>query len=249
MINPYFIGIIYEGSIIIIATILLILIFSNYIKTRHYLSLLLFLMFLNYIIAIIFSWFSKILILFSNINYVIDESIPDPLTPLSWILLRITGFRISFLFIIIGTLISYIFKEKVFNLEINKIRKFCIFFYGSFTAIYSIIIYIKENVLFDALAFLFVFILVLAVYSPFMIRAYKSYRTTQDLLYKKAFLSLSIMSLSLIVVFFNFLIDRFLILLGGFGFTIFYFLAWFCVIIAIFGAYYGFLKPSLNIND
>lgn len=123
MIDYYFFGMIYEGIVLLIALSLLIKTISNYIKVRHKLSLLLFLVILCYVCAIFFSWLSKVLNAFSNIDYIINNDVPDPNTPLSWILLRITDFRISYAFLTVGIAISFLFKIKVFEEEFNKIKK------------------------------------------------------------------------------------------------------------------------------
>ena len=95
MVDYYFIGVIYEGIVLLIALPLVTISLINHIKVRNKLSLLLFLIVLSYICSIFFSWVSKVLNAFSNIDYIIYEDVPDPNTPHSWILLRITDFRIS----------------------------------------------------------------------------------------------------------------------------------------------------------
>lgn len=57
-------------------------------------------------------------------------------------------------------------------------------------------------------------------------------------------ISLAIMSISFMLIFLNFAIDRILILLNTPGFTLFYYLAWISAIIGIFGAYYGYIRPK-----
>ena len=248
MVNPYFVGMVYEGVIIIIGSCLLLLIATKYVRNRNYLILLLFLIILNFIIAIFFCWLSKVHILYSGIDYLQDESVPDPLTPSSWILLRISDFRLSFLFITIATTISYIFKVKVFEKDFKKPHKIIVIIYSCFTAFFSFFIYQKGNLLFDVLSFFFVFILMFIIYLPFMIKSFRSYKNTSSNIYKKAFLSLGVMSLSFILTFFCFLIDRIYIFYGHFGFTLFYFLAWIFVLIGMFGAYFGYIHPNYEGN-
>jgi len=237
----YFIGMVYEGSIIILTAIFLGLVLFNYVKNRNMLILLLFLLIFNYFMAIFFSWLSKVLILYSNIDYLYDETVPDPLNPLSWILLRLTDFRISFLFLTIASIFSYVFKVKIFEKSFNKSKKNFIFGLGIFTAFYSLVIYHKEILILDVFAFFFVFLLMGIVYIPFMKSSIKSYKNSTINNYRKAFFSLAVMSLSFVLILLCFLIDRIYIFMGDFGFTIWYFLGWILVIIGVIGAYFGYL--------
>ena len=240
--NIYFIAMIYEGIIIIITGILLAIVLAKYIKNRNMLILLLCLILLNYFIAIFFSWLSKVFILYSNFDYILDDSpTPDPLTPLSWIILRITDFRISFLFISIATIISYFFKIKIFEKDFKKSHRNAILIYGTLTIFFSLVIYQKAQISLDVLAFLFVFILMGIVYISFMRSSILSFINSSIDNYKKAFAWLVIMSLSFVLILFNFLIDRIFIFMGSFGFTLFYYLGWIFVIIGDIGAYFGYI--------
>lgn len=246
MVNPYFVAMVYEGIIIIIGSCLLFLIAIKYARNRNYLILLLFLIILNILMAIFFSWLSKVHILYSGIDYLQDESVPDPLTPSSWILLRISDFRFSFLFITIATAISYVFRVKVFERGFKRPQEIIVIIYSCFTAFFSFFIYQKGNLLLDVLTFFFVFILMFIVYLPFMTRSFRSYKNTRSNIYRKAFLSLGVMSLSFILSLFCFLIDRIYIFYGHFGFTLFYFLAWIFVLIGISGIYFGYIYPNFE---
>ena len=77
-----------------------------------------------------------------------------------------------------------------------------------------------------------------------MLSSFNHYRSVKDPEYKKAFLSLALMSLSFILVLVMFLIDRILILFGDPGFTIFYFMAWIFVLIGFLEAYLGYIKSK-----
>ena len=237
----YFIGMVYEGSIIIITAIFLGLVLFNYVKNRNMLTLLLFLLILNYFMAILFSWLSKVLILYSDLDYLYDDTVPDPLKVSSWILLRLTDFRISFLFLTIASIFSYVFKVKIFGKSFNKSKKNFIFGLGTFTAFYSLVIYHKEILILDVIAFFFVFLLMGIVYIPFMKSSIKSYKNSNISNYRKAFFSLAVMSLSFVLILLCFLIDRIYIFMGDFGFTLWYFLGWIFVIIGVIGAYFGYL--------
>ncbi|MFX0031640.1 MAG: hypothetical protein ACFE8E_15210 [Candidatus Hodarchaeota archaeon] len=237
---------VFESVIIVIAIFLLILILIKYYQKRHRLTLYLFLIFLNYVIAIIFSWLSKILVLYSNLEYIYNELTPDPGTLESWILLRIIDFRISFVFLTIAILLSYILKVNVFGKGYNRIQKYIVIILAGITAGYSFIIYQRGNTLLDAIAFLFVFIFMAVIYFPFLLRSYQSYKSTEDKIFKNAFLALALMSIFFILVPLNFLFDRLLILIGGdqFSFSVFYYLGWIFVICGIIGAYFGYIRPK-----
>jgi len=246
MVDYYFIGVIYEGIILLIALLLVTISLINHIKVRNKLSLLLFLIVLSYSCSIFFSWVSKILNAFSNIDYLIYNDVADPNTPISWILLRITDFRISYAFLIVTIFLSKLFKGKIFEEEINKINKIFFIGFAIFNLIFSLFIFQKGNVLFDVLTFFFVFIFITMVYTPFLLKAIKSFKSTDHPGFRKAFLALSIMSLSYISVLLCLLIDRIFILFGHFGFTIFYFLSWAFVIIGILSTYYGYLRLDIK---
>ena len=111
MVEPVFIGMIYESIIIIISIILLILIFKRYLEKKSGITLILFIIFLNLTLGIIFSWLSKVLSIYSGIDYIVYDSVKDPGTTTSWILLRISSFRISFV------------KPLTITLKLQKVRQ------------------------------------------------------------------------------------------------------------------------------
>ena len=244
MADLQFVGMLFETFIILVALILLVLILMKFYEKKHQLTLYLFLIFLNYVFAIIFSWLSKIIVLYSGIDYVYNTILPDPGTLLSWLLLRITDFRISFVFMSISIYLSYIFKVKIFAKGYNKALRIIITIYAIITAGFALFVYQRGNTLYDVFAFLFVFIFMALIYIPFFIRSFQSYKDTDNKVFKTAFLSLAIMAIFFILVPLSFLIDRILILAGSPGFSLFYFLAWIFVIIAILGAYFGYIRPK-----
>ena len=244
MVELIFIGMIYESFIIILTAIMLLFILKRYFIKRHRLTLILFIIFINWFLSIIFSWLSKVLVIYSNIEYVYNASISDPGTISSWFILRIVDFRISFVFVTIGTFFSYILNINLFEEDVNQKQKLFIYIFGIFTAGYTLLIYERGNTLLDVFAFLFVFLYMSMIYLPFFKSLLKSYHSVNDPTFKNAFLSLAVMSLFFMLVLLNFLIDRVLILLGDPGFTFFYFLGWSCVIIGIVCAYLGYIKPK-----
>ena len=248
MVNLVFIGMSFESFIIVIASILLALILRKYYeKEKHKLTLYLFLIFLFYVIAIFFSWLSKILVLYSNIDYIAyNSSLPDPGTMLSWIILRITDFRISFVFLVIAIFLSYVLKVNIFEKDYNKTHRIIVIIYSIVTLLYTLLIYQRGNVLFDAIAFLLIFIFMAMIYFPFFFSAINSYKSSQEKKFKNAFLSLALMGIFFILVPFNFLLDRLFILFGGPGFSIFYFLAWIFVLLGIIASYFGYIRPRTS---
>ncbi|TFG14879.1 MAG: hypothetical protein EU531_08860 [Promethearchaeota archaeon] len=244
--DPQFVGMVFESVIIICATIILVLILLKYLEKKHQLTLYLLLIFLLYTIAIIFSWLSKVLILYSGIDFIMDRNLSDPGTLFSWIIYRIIDFRISFVLLSIAIYLSYVLKVKVFEKGYNAIERVIVIITFATTFLCSLFLYEPGNVLLDAIAFLFIFIFMTMIYFPFMFRSYQSYRLTEEDLFKKAFLSLCLMSLFFIMVPFNFLLDRLTILAGGAGFTVFYFLAWIFVFLGIIGAYFGYIRPRTD---
>ncbi|MEE9376615.1 MAG: hypothetical protein V3V33_01090 [Candidatus Lokiarchaeia archaeon] len=232
-----FIGMIFEIFILTFAAVLLVLILKKYLIKRHKLTRLLFLIFLGYFIAILFSWLSKVFVV-TQLNVVQDGSI------IAWMHNIITDFRLSEFFVTIAIFLSYILKVNVFEKGYKTLQKYVIIIYGIFSCVYVLFIYENGNTLLDIIAFLIVFIYMVMVYLPFLRRAIESYRAVEEKTYKQAFLSLAIMSFSFMLIFLNFAIDRVLIFLGSPGFTVFYFLAWIFAIVGIFGAYYGYIRPK-----
>jgi hypothetical protein len=231
-----FVGFLFESVIIIIAIILLVLILKRFMEKKHKLTLMLFLIFLNYFIAIVFSWISKILVAFDLLGPIAPDDI------LGLFIYRIKDFRVSEFFVAIAIFISYILKVNVFEEKYDPLLKYLVIIYGGFTSFYVLFIYVEGNVLLDAIAFLLIFIFMSAIYIPFMIRSIKSYRAVEKNSIKRAFLSLALMSLSFMLIFLNFFVDRILILGGSPGFTLFYFLAWIFAILGITFAYLGYIR-------
>ena len=232
-----FIGIIFELFILIIAAILLVLILKKYFVKRHNLTRLLFFIFICYFIAIVFSWLSKIFA-------VLEWDLVQDNAVVTWFYNRISDFRISELFVTFAIFLSYILKVNVFEKGYNTLQKYITIIYGALTCLYALFIYKNENDLLDVGAFLLVFVYMVMVYAPFLRRAIESYRAVEGKSYKQAFLSLAIMSVSFMLIFLSFAIDRVFIFLGSSGFTVFYFLGWIFAVVGIFGAYYGYIRPK-----
>ncbi len=83
------------------------------------------------------------------------------------------------------------------------------------------------------------------IYLVFMYRMLEAFKHVERPIFRKAFFSLAIMAVCLIMIFVCFLIDRILILIMEIpGFTFFYYLTWAFTIIGILCAYLGYIRPE-----
>ncbi|TFG06964.1 MAG: hypothetical protein EU539_06230 [Promethearchaeota archaeon] len=246
MVNPVFIGMVYELIIIIIGAILLVLILNKYSVKRNRPTLYLFVIYLNLVMAIVFSWFSKIIVLTTDLDYVYNQpGIRYPTSPVEWLFFRIIDFRISIVFAAIGVIFSYLLNIEIFQ-EFNPIHRILVFLFGAYSIIFAIFVYERGNTLLDAINFMNILVFLAAIYITFTNRLIKAYKESTESIYKNAFLSLAIMSISFILTFIFVLIDRITIIMGSQGFTFFYFLAWSFVIIGFLGAYLGYVRPKAS---
>lgn len=239
---------VYELVIIIIASIFLSLVFRKYLERRHKLTLYLFIIFLNFVVALIFSWLSKVLRLYSGLEYLVDPSVPDPMTVESWFLLRIVSFRFTMIFTVIALLYNHILKINLFEAEDStsyKIYNYVIYGYAGGSILYMLIVYIKGNYILDLLTFVLILIYICLVMIPLMRSCLEAYKAVDDSSFKRGFISLFLMALSIILIFVCQVIDRILmIILDIIGYTFFYFLGWSFAIVAIFFAYFGYISPK-----
>lgn len=243
--DPVFIGMIFEMIITIIGAIISWLILRKYLIRRNQLTLYLFIIFINFVMAVIFAWISKIIVLTTEIDYEYNQpNVKFPNTPLNWLLFRIVDFRISILFVAIAVIYSYLLKIGVFEKTYSKNQRILVFIFGGYVIFFTVFVYERGNTLLDAINFLNILIFMAAIYISFIIRLMEAYKTVSDPTFKRAFLSLAIMSLSFILTFIFVLIDRITIIMGSQGFTIFYFLAWSFVIVGFLGAYLGYIRPK-----
>ena len=240
------VGAIFETCILFIGILLLLLILKRYFEKKNKLTLYLFTIFLNLIIATFFSMLSKVIVLTTNIDYVYNQpNIEYPNTPYYWIVLRIVDFRITMIFVIIGSLLSYLLEKNIFEEKVKKYYGFFVYIFSIYSIFFAIFVYVRGNTLLDAINFLNAVIIMSVVYIPFMINCYRLYKAINDIAMKKGFLSLSLMSLSFISILFCILLDRITILLEmSNGFTVFYFMAWSFVIVGFLCAYMGYIKPK-----
>jgi hypothetical protein len=239
------IGALYEGILILPLTLAFILLTARkYFQFRNKQTLYLFLVFLFILFAVISSWFSKFITLFTELDYIYNApQATYSQTPLNWIFLRIVDFRISLAMVSIAAFFNYCFKVKLYNESYRNIQTFLFTAYTLFTIIFAFFIYIRGNTFLDALCFLFIFIEVFFVYLPFMVRTWKGYKMSDDSFLRKKFLSLCLMAFNFLMVLLSFLIDRLLVMIGFRHFTFFYFLAWIFQVAGIIFAYIGFILP------
>ena len=233
-----FTGFIYEIFILIAVALLLILIYGKYREKKHQLTLFLFIIFLFYEIAIFFSWIAKYLIFYENAEDMVAADANY------WIVSRIIGFRLSFVFVTFATYMVFMFAITLFNQEPKPIFKYGLMGFGIIIVVYCLAVLDAANVMLDVIAFLLVFIYMLIIYGGFMVNTLKLAKGISDAVYKKAFLSLTWMAAFFISTFVWFLLDRVMILMGSLGYTPFYFLAWLSVLFGIIFAYLGYIRPK-----
>jgi len=247
MVEMIFAAWIYECLIVIGITVLLFLILKKYLERREKLTLYLLIIFSLFTIAIFFSWISKSLVIFSNIEYIKDINKPtDPGTLESWFVLRIIDFRFSFIATTIAIYYSYVFKVKIFQEGYNKTHRIIVISFGIWTIVYNLFFYVAGSQLLMAFAFFFPFVYMSMVYFPFMKCAIHDCLEIDDPIIKKAFMSLTLMCIGFLLIFFFFTVDRILIIFGWPRFTIFYFLAWASAVIGMLGAYLGYIRPFIS---
>ncbi|MBN1215635.1 MAG: hypothetical protein JXA99_09390 [Candidatus Lokiarchaeota archaeon] len=238
-------GMVFETGIILIAFVILILVFLKLRKKRQKLTLYLFLIFLCMTISIIFSWLSKVLQLYSGLDYLMDDLVPDPGTLTSWILLRITEFRFTFVFLMIAIFISYVLKVNLFEKEYNKVQRIFVILYGTIGTLFIFLVFFKGELIYDLIAFLIVSAYMFMIYFPFMKSCLSASKEVEEKKYKMAFYSLMIMAISFILILICQSIDRVLIIVQDIvGYTVFYYAGWTFAIISLIGAYLGYIRPK-----
>jgi len=236
-----YIGLLYETGIIVLFLILLVFIIIHYNRKKTLNTFLLLTSFSFMLLAIVFSWLSKLLLVQ---EITLDFNELDPNLPGFWIYGLILSFRISFVVIVIAADITHILKVKIFDDTPNKVERWILIIFSLITIVFALTAMEQDNVLLDVLAFLFVLIIMCFVYIPFVIASLKMYRVMKEPHYKRASLSLAILGISFVMVFVGFLADRVMIMITGSGYTVFYFAAWGFVIVGTFAAYMGYIRTS-----
>ncbi len=212
-------------------------------KKRSELTLLLFLMFLNMAIAIFFIMSAKIYYL-----YFITETFSES-TPGFWFISRVLDLRIGFIFIIGSILCAQIFRVKVFDQKPARWINYSIFIFGIFIIGWGLIVYEYANLIYNAIFFGMVMLLLLLVFVPFSVKSFHSGRSSLiEAHYKRPFFYLGLMGLCFIGVLAFDGVDQAVHLISGGTYSIFYFLGWLSHIAAMLFAYFGFLGPKRKKN-
>ncbi len=232
-------GFIFEtGVLVIIGSMTVIALRKYFQKGRNKPALLLFLVFLNWTIGVVFSWLAKIGSAFLGLDNVI-------ITDFSTYFIRlILDFRLLFVFVAIALYCSYALRVMLFEKEYKKGERAMNIIFLVMIPVLCFVLETNDaiNVLYTPIVFLLVFVYMLIVYSSFMRRALVQYRIANEK-FKGAFKALAVMSLCFILTFLNFFLDQVVVAVASIEYTIFYFAAWICAVIAIVLTYYGYIKP------
>ncbi len=229
---------IYETIIFSVIFVLLVLIYARYRVKRNELSRLLFWIFMNYALAILFSLFGKIITAVYGTTFLFF----DPITVA--FLGRIYASRFAFAFIIIGTWLTYTFGLRIFVEKANRGQRIIYVVYTIFTLVFTLVVYDPLNPVYTVISFVLILLLFILVYLPFLVKMLEKGKRITEKIYRRAFYSLSIMALCFICIFTSFLIDQLLLMFIYTRFSIFYYLAWAFVIGANLSAYLGYIKPK-----
>ncbi|MHA1522153.1 MAG: hypothetical protein ACTSRK_18410 [Promethearchaeota archaeon] len=235
-------GMIFEIAIFVLFLALLLLMWRHYRlrKTRY--TLLMFYVFVLFTAALLFSWISKAINLYL-VAPTFDDV--DPNMPGFLFISRILQFRVSFAFITLAIYVTQLFRVAVFETPNARIQNIIIGIFSLLTMLYSLIVVVQGQVIYDVLAFLLVLIDLIAVFVPFAIASLNMRKIMTDPIYKKASTSLAVMAFAFIFIFVGFLTDRILIMtIRPDGYTFFYYAAWISAILGSVAAYLGYIRPG-----
>lgn len=243
------VAVFYEIGIIWVLGVLSGLAIKRYMAKKNKLVRLLTTMFLFYFGAVVFSLVSKVInAVWGGVPYLALD--PAGL----WIVSRLHAGRFSFVCVIISTLFAYEFKVNVFHDgKHKKIMRILLYVASVVSIAYQIFVYEFDvskpgaNQLLEVLGFADMLLLTAAVYIPFLKEAYRTWSRLSEPKYKQAFRSLIIMAIGFISIFVCFLLDRVMLIVADWPYSIFYFMAWVCAIIAIYSGYRGYLYPKTKV--
>jgi len=237
--NDMILGFYYEIIVMGIVALILLLILRKYSQKKHRLTLLLFFIFLNYFLGIFFSWGIKFMELYQlDLYYAPIDS------PFYYVITLMKYFRLTFAFITIAILISYGFKIEVFQDKYNLKHTVIVWLITLGIVIYNVSVVEIDNTLLDVYAFAMVFLFMVAVYGSFMRKTIIVNKKLTDQNMKSAFKALTWMCVFYMAVLLFFLLDRVMIMIdSNNGYTIFYFLGWTSVVLAMVTTYFGYLAP------
>src|SRR5271157_2069609 len=198
----------FELCVIACVAIMTVLAFNKYLKkNRNFAALLLFLVFLNWTIAIVFSWLAKVFTVFLYQG----GNGPDITDASSYFVRLILDFRLLFLFVAIALYFSYMLRVKLFEKGYVRGERVVNLIFLIVIPVLCFVLNEKGNMIYTVIVFAAVFVDMLLVYTPFMRRSLAAHKSA-DKKFRGAF-------------------------------TIWYFGAWICAVIAIVLTYYGYIKP------
>jgi hypothetical protein len=230
-------GFVYESFVLAALVIMTLLALARYFqKGKNPVTFLLFVLFLFWTIAVMFSWLAKYFTAFLNLNPTIVN--------FSTLLIRwVLDFRLLFVFVAVALYVSYVLRVKLFDGKYNMGERVVITAFLIVTPVLSLALEQKGNMIYTVIVFLVEFIYMLIVYGLFMKRALDARKHAAEPRFKAAFSSLAVMSLFFILAFLNFLLDQVWLAITGVGYTVFYFAAWSCAVVGVVLAYLGYIKP------
>jgi hypothetical protein len=235
----------YEIAIIIVFSVFLSLVIRRYLEKKNKMTRLMVKMFVCYQIGILFSIVSK----FFNARWggVPYESVNAELL---WLVARLHAGRFGFMAILLGTFFAYQMNVEIFEKKISERKFLFMIIFTVVTEAIMLFLYEFNSTVgkavqsFELVAFAFMLVYMIAVYFPFMIKAFLLSKRIEEPIYCKAVKSLGVMAMSLILIFLCFVLDRLMLILFNWAYSIFYFLGWVWAIIAIYAAYAGYIMPS-----
>lgn len=236
----------FELGVIGCIAVMTVLALNKYLqKNKNFAALLLFLVFLNWTIAVVFSWLVKAFTVFYYQNGVgldVTNVGPDITDISSYFIRMILDYRLLFIFVAIALYCSYMLRVKLFEKDYVRGERVVNVVFLIVIPILCFVLNQKGNMLFTVIVFAAVFVYMLLVYTPFMHRSLAAHKSA-DPKYRGAFIALAVMSLFFIITFLCFLLDQVILAITSVGYTPFYFGAWICAVIAIVLTYYGYIKP------
>ncbi len=239
----------YEVGIFIVFNILLWMVIQRRKEKKTDLTDILFKVFLGYDVAILFSAVSK---MFNAIWGGVPEVYYD--SDALWLIARLHAGRFGFVGVIIGTIYSYELFLRVFKKDMPETQRKLVIGVGIIIIIFLAVVY-QFNTdaggavqIYELIAFGLILLYMMVVYIPFMKNAFQLARRIPDeeAVYKKGIKSLGYMATSFIMIFFSFVLDRLMLILFNWAYSVFYFLAWAFVLVGTYSAYTGFIKPSVK---
>jgi hypothetical protein len=166
-----------------------------------------------------------------------------------WVVGLLHSGRLGFVSVVVASILSYNLYNLIFRKEIDveKTRKMKIL--GAVIIGYLVIGYNfdrstgKAIQSLEIVAFVLLFVYMLLVYIPFYRSAFKLAHRIEEPVYQRGIRSLGYMAISFILIFFSLVLDRLMLILINWAYSIFYFAAWIFVLSAVRTAYTGYIKP------